>query len=332
MIKPLQIGTITVENPLVLAPMAGITDVPFRRMVRENGCGLVCSEMISANGMMYGAEKTLAYLSMTDAERPLSIQIFGKDPSIMAGAAAMAEARGADILDINFGCSVRKILKNGYGAALMKNLSSAKQLLEAVRKSISIPLTIKLRSGWDASGEDAVALARIAESCGVDAVAVHPRTVGQLFRGDADWSVIKAVKSAVAIPVIGNGDILTPGDALAMFEKTGCDGVMIGRAAISNPWIFMQVTARLENRPEPVIDLQNRLGCVLRYIDDAVAAYGEVRASRMMRSRLGWLSKGLPHAARFREDIKSIASRDQAVEYVSDYFLQAENHLARNTA
>lgn len=327
MTTQLNIGPIALENPTILAPMAGITDVPFRRMARENGCALVCSEMVSANGMVYGQEKTLGYLAMTDSEKPVSIQIFGKDPAIMADAAAMAAGRGADILDINFGCSVRKILKNEYGAALMKNLAAAQALLAAVRKAISIPLTIKMRSGWDPSGDDAVALARVAEDCGVDAVAVHPRTVGQLFRGKADWSVIAAVKEAVAIPVIGNGDIVCAEDALDMMEKTGCDGVMIGRAAVSNPWIFSEVTARLQNRKPPEITLEYRQKMILRYIDDAAAAYGEVRAARMMRSRLGWLVKGLPHAARFREDIKKIEGQDQAGAIVNDYFSEVRAHL-----
>lgn len=330
MTLPFQIGPITLDNPTVMAPMAGITDVPFRKMVRENGCALVCSEMISANGMMYGQEKTLAYLATTEAENPLSIQIFGKDPAIMADAAAMAAQRGASIIDINFGCAVRKILKNGYGAALMKDLRAAGRLLAAVRKAISIPLTIKMRSGWDASGEDAVALARVAADCGVDAVAVHPRTAGQLFRGVADWSVIAAVKQAVAIPVIGNGDIQTPADAIDMLEKTGCDAVMIGRAAISNPWIFAQVTALAENRPAAEVTLEDRYNAILRYIDDATAAYGEARAARKMRSRLGWLVKGLPHAARFREDIKGVETRGQAVEKVASYFEQAAQHMADN--
>lgn len=320
MIRPLNIGPVTLENPTVLAPMAGITDVPFRRMARENGCALVCSEMISANGMMYGQEKTLAYLAMTASEKPVSIQIFGKDPAIMADAAAMAAGAGADIVDINFGCSVRKILKNGYGAALMKDLSAAKAILDAVRNAIAIPLTIKMRSGWDASGEDAVALARIAEDCGVDAVAVHPRTVGQLFRGDADWSVIAAVKKALAIPVIGNGDVVSAGDAADMMRQTGCDAVMIGRGAVSNPWIFQQAASLLENRPAPEVRAEDRLHVILRYIDDAVNTYGEARAAKKMRSRLGWLVKGMPHAARFREEIKQIETRSQARTLVADYF------------
>ncbi len=327
MTRQINIGPVTLENPTILAPMAGITDVPFRRMARENGCALVCSEMISANGMIYGQEKTLAYLTMSDSEKPVSIQIFGKDPAIMADAAAMAAGRGADIIDINFGCSVRKILKNGYGAALMKDLSAATILLETVRSAVSTPLTIKMRSGFDASGEDAVALARIAEDCGVDAVAIHPRTVSQLFRGRADWSVITAVKKAISIPVIGNGDIVQPEDALDMIEKTGCDAVMIGRGAVSNPWIFQQVTALLKSRPAPDIHLEERCNMILRYVKDAMEAYGETRAARMMRSRLGWLVKGMPHAARFREDIKQIETHSQATEIVSEYFTRIGKHM-----
>jgi len=326
------IGKLILENRTVLAPMAGITDVPFRRMARKNGCALVCSEMVSANGMVQGSPKTLAYLAVSEDERPVSIQIFGKDPAVMAEAAVMAEERGADIIDINFGCSVRKILKNGYGAALMKDLPAAEKMLGAVRKAISVPLTIKIRSGWDASGNEALELARMAEGTGVDAVAVHPRTVSQLFRGYADWSVIRKVSQAVSVPVIGNGDIMTPEDCRDMLLQTGCEAVMIGRAAVSNPWIFRQTAALLSNRPVPETSPEDRRRALLEYIDNVVDAIGEERASKKMRSRLGWLVKGLPHAARFREEIKGIETKQQAKLLVSDYFNAIAGKMERDQA
>ncbi|MGM0454172.1 MAG: tRNA dihydrouridine synthase DusB [Thermodesulfobacteriota bacterium] len=316
----IHIGNVKLQQPTVMAPMAGITDVPFRRLVKEAGCGLVCTEMVSANGLVYDSEETFRYLKHTEQERPVSIQIFGKDPAVMADAAAIVAANGADIVDINFGCSVKKILKNGAGAALMQNMADAEKLLQTVRAAISVPLTIKMRTGWESSGEDAVRLAQTAEAAGVDAVSIHPRTARQKFRGTADWSVIAAVKEKVNIAVIGNGDVTSAEDALSMFAQTGCDAVMIGRAAVRNPWIFPQVTAELEGRTFPEISLAQRYDVIIGYIDDAMRAYGELRASRMMRSRLGWLVKGLSHATRFRESITKISSRDEAVALIDDYF------------
>jgi len=315
-----KIGSLCIENTTVLAPMAGITDMPFRRLVKETGCGLVCSEMISANGLMYGSKKTERYLCHTDVEKPISVQIFGKDPAIMADAAAFVASRGADIIDINFGCSVKKVLRNGYGAALMQDPKGAEALLSAVRKVIDIPLTIKIRTGWDPSGEDAMSISRIAENCGVDAICVHPRTAPQLFRGTADWSLIAAIKRQASIPVIGNGDIALADDAMRMQGETGCDAVMIGRAALSNPWIFSGVIALMADRPTTDIAPADRQAAIWRYIDDCVNCYGEQRACRMLRSRLGWLVKGLPHATRFRERAKLIGDRDEAKGIVGDYF------------
>jgi len=215
----MKIGTVTLDNNVILAPLAGITNLPFRLMAKQAGCGLVCSEMVSSHGLVYKSGKTEQMLDSAAEEKPLSVQIFGARPDIMAEAAAMVEAMGADILDINFGCAVRKVVKTGSGVALMNTPEIAQALLKAVRKTIRIPLTIKIRSGWDASGEQALHIARIAEDCGVDAVAVHPRTARQLFSGRADWSIIAAVKEKVAIPVIGNGDIFSAGDAVNMLRK-----------------------------------------------------------------------------------------------------------------
>lgn len=310
--QPLKIGVVTLDNPTVLAPLAGITDLPFRSIVKETGCALVCSEMISANGICHRSPKTLRMLASRPQERPLSVQLFGADPAVMAQAAQTVEAGGADILDINFGCAVRKIVKTGSGVALMKTPGLAERILQSVRKAVGIPLTIKIRSGWDASGSQALEIARLAEACGVDAVTVHPRTAGQAFRGKSDWALIAAVKAALSIPVIGNGDIVVPEDALAMIAQTGCDGVMIGRAALRSPWIFAQIIALLEGAKPPMPDTAQRLEMMTRYVRAAVDHYGETHACRILRTRLGWFVKGLPRSSKFRETCAHLTSQAQA--------------------
>lgn len=317
--NPLAIGSVALDNPAILAPLAGITDLPFRMIVKETGCALVCSEMISANGLVHRSPKTLKMLSSTAVEKPLSVQIFGNEPALMAEAARMVEESGADILDINFGCAVRKIVKTGSGVVLMKTPGTAESLLRAVRRAIRIPLTIKIRSGWDPSGDQALEIARIAQACGVDAIAVHPRTAAQGFRGKADWSLIAAVKKAVSLPVIGNGDIVAPEDALSMIEKTGCDGVMIGRAALRAPWIFTQVIELMGGRLPSKPDKAARREMMIRYLRAAVGYYGETHACRIMRSRLGWFAKGLRYSSRFRESITRLRSEARAIELINEF-------------
>lgn len=313
------IGNVYAGSQTVLAPLAGITDLPFRRVAKEYGAGLVCSEMISANGLVYGSGKTVKMLDSLPEEKPLSVQIFGSDAVIMAKAAAIVENSGADILDINCGCSVRKILKTGSGSALMKHPETAAAVLKAVRGAVSIPVTIKIRSGWDPSGIQALEISRMAQDCGVDAVAVHPRTATQGFRGNADWSIIREVKKAVGIPVIGNGDISEPQDALDMLEATGCDAVMIGRAAIANPWIFGQINALVEGRLPAPVGLERKFDMMLVYLHGAVQYYGETHACRIMRSRLGWFVKGMRYSSRFRESIKRISNQAEAEALIINY-------------
>jgi tRNA-dihydrouridine synthase B len=324
----MQIGNLTLDNNVILAPLAGITNLPFRLLAKASGCGLVCSEMISANGLVYRSGKTEQMLNSVPEEKPLSVQIFGSDPGIMAEAAAIVESKGADIVDINFGCSVRKVIKTGAGVALMRAPDQAKALLAAVRKAIRIPLTIKIRSGWDASGREALNIAGIAQDCGVDAIAVHPRTAGQQFRGRADWSIIAAVKKNVGIPVIGNGDIVSARDALKMLEETGCDAVMIGRKAIGNPAIFSQVLARI-NGEEPVReDLSHRFDMMTHYFKASVDYMGEEAACRMMRSRLGWFTRGVRNSSKFRESIKHLSSAEEGIELIGAYRDSLLNELA----
>jgi len=324
-----KIGTLTLENKTILAPLAGITNLPFRLIAKEQGCALVCSEMISAYGLVRNSKKTVQMLASSPAEKPLSIQLFGVEPDVMAEAATMVEASGADVLDINFGCSVKKIIKIDAGAALMRSPAAAEALIKAVRNAVKIPFTIKIRTGWEKSGKQALHLAEVAEACGVDAIAVHPRTATQGFGGTADWPLIGAVKQRVSIPVIGNGDIWTAADALNMIEETGCDFIMIGRGAIGNPWIFREVQARLDGRSLPPADLALRFDTMQRYLAATVEYFGEKQACFMMRSRLGWFVKGLPYSSKFREAIKQISSQKQALALMQSYrdSIQAEEDL-----
>lgn len=319
-IRIMKIGSLTFSNPLVMAPMAGITNLPFRRIVKEMGCALVTTEMISANGLVRHGTKTESLLESIPSEHPLSVQLFGSDPKTMAEAAVIAAEKGADIIDVNFGCSVKKVLKNGAGAALMRNLHLSRTLLAEARKALSIPLTIKIRTGWTPSGEDALALARIAEECGVDAVTIHPRTATQKFGGSADWSVIARIKEKTAIPVIGNGDVQTPRDVLRMFAETGCDGVMIGRGAVGNPWLFRQSLKLLHNTTPSPVTLDMRKEVMLKHIVYAVEYWGEYRAALMSRSLLPKYVKSFPHCGRFRKEVAQVTTNQEMIDSVCRYF------------
>ena len=318
------IGGLKLVNPVVAAPLAGITHLPHRLLAKAAGCGLVCSEMVSANGLVQQSAKTRELLRSDPAEKPLSVQIFGARPDILAAAAQIVEEYGADVIDINFGCSVKKVLKGGAGAALMREPAAAEKILMAVRRAVRIPLTIKIRSGWDSSGVQALETAQIAEACGMDAVAVHPRTARQGFAGKADWALIAAVKKAVSLPVIGNGDVVSPATAAAMMVETGCDAVMIGRAAIGNPWIFAQVRAHLADEPLPAVDLALRRRTIVLYMRELVEQFGEKRGCRMMRSQLGWFVKGLPFSGRFRESIRQVSSLEEATGRINAYWSSIE--------
>ncbi|MFO8084442.1 MAG: tRNA dihydrouridine synthase DusB [Desulfobacterales bacterium] len=325
----MNIDSIQIKRGAVLAPMAGITNLPHRLLAKAAGASLVCSEMVSANGLIRDSWKTIRLLDSHVDEKPLSAQMFGTDPLIMAEAASMMESLGADIVDINFGCSVKKVVKTGAGVALMKNAGHAEKILKTVRKAIGIPLTIKVRSGWDISGRQALEIAKIAEYCGVNAIAIHPRTAAQAFRGKADWSVIAKIKQNVSIPVIGNGDINTWQDAVRMSRKTGCDAVMIGRSAIGNPFLFTQTAAAFNGEIPPENNLHNRLEQIRKYLRSSVEYLGEKNAMYMMRSRLGWFVKGLPYNCRFREAIKHLAAESEALELIASYQRDIEKFLSQ---
>jgi tRNA-dihydrouridine synthase B len=318
----IRIGAVAISQPTVFAPLAGISDLPMRLMAKAAGCGLVYSEMVSANALVQGPAKTMELLRSIPAEKPLAIQIFGSDPAIMAEAARRVVKIGADIVDINFGCSVKKILKSGAGAALMKEPHKAAALLRAVRAAIDVPLTIKLRTGWDTSGEQALLLARIAQDCGVDAIAIHPRTARQGFSGRSDWNLITRLKAQSTIPIIGNGDVVTAGDALAMFAQTGCDAVMVGRAAIGNPFIFAQIGDLLAGRSARSIAAAERIALMSGYAAEAIDHLGETRACRILRSRLAWFVKGLPHAGHFRHAIRRLSTRQEAESLIAAFGAQ----------
>jgi nifR3 family TIM-barrel protein len=315
----MKIGSVFIDNGAVLAPLAGITNLPFRAIAKRAGAAMVCSEMVSSEGLIRSCRKTRKLVACSADEKPLSVQIFGSKPDVMAEAGMIVESMGADILDVNFGCSVRKVLRTGAGSALMKDLRRSEAILKAIRKAVRIPLTIKIRSGWDRSGQQAVTLSLIAQDCGVDAICVHPRTAQQGFSGKSDWGVIRAVKKALAIPVLGNGDIVSVSDALDMKDQTACDAVMIGRAAIGNPWIFSQISAYFNHRKAPLISLSDHFKMIRHYIDTSVEFIGEHHACRMMRSRIGWFFKHFPYSSRFRESIKKLQSRQEAMEKISAY-------------
>jgi nifR3 family TIM-barrel protein len=315
----MNIGAVETDNFTVLAPLAGITNLPMRLLAKRAGCGLVCSEMVSSNGLVYGSEKTVQLLDSAPEEKPLSVQIFGSNPEIMADAARIVQDSGADIVDINFGCSVKKILKSNSGSALMKDPQLSRRILNSVRRVVAIPLTIKIRTGWEPSGKQAMEIARLAEDCGVDAIAVHPRTATQAFRGEANWSIIAELKKVLSIPVIGNGDVRAPEDALRMVAETGCDGVMVGRAAIGNPFIFDQILSFSSKRPSTEPDDRQRIDMMLHYLRASIAYLGEETACRMMRSRLCWFVKGMRNAGQFRHAIRFLRSEKEAIDLITQY-------------
>ena len=305
--EKLTIGNVTLENNLVLAPMAGVTDLPFRVLCKEQGAGLICMEMVSAKGIYYNNKNTEILLTTTEEERPVSLQLFGSDPQIMSEMAKKIEERPFDILDINMGCPVPKVVNNGEGSALMKNPKLVYEIVSQIVKAIQKPVTVKIRKGFDEEHVNAVEIAKIAEEAGAAAVAVHGRTREQYYSGKADWDIIRRVKEAVSIPVIGNGDILTAQDALDMKRQTNCDGFMIGRGAQGNPWIFRQILHSLETGEElSKPSMEEVTEMLLRHARAQIAFKGEVVGIREMRKHAAWYTSGYKNSAKLRGKINEV--------------------------
>lgn len=300
----MKIGNLEIQTPLALGPMAGVTDLPFRLLCKEQGCGILYSEMVSAKAILYNNKKTKDLLAIDEDEHPIGIQLFGSDPDIMAEIAGRVSYGACDFIDINMGCPVPKIVNNGEGSALMKNPKLVEEILTALVKKVKKPVTVKFRKGFDDDHINAVEIARIAESCGVSAVAVHGRTRAQFYSGKADWDIIRQVKEAVKIPVIGNGDIFTPEDAKRMLYETGCDGLMIARGAKGNPWIFSRTLHYLETGellgPPDKEELKET---ILRHAQLQIQFKGEYLGLCEMRKHLSWYTVGLPHSSSLRNDV-----------------------------
>ena len=316
MIQTLKIGDVSLKNNLILAPMAGVTDLPFRLLCKEQGAGLLCMEMVSAKAIYFNNKNTEELLTIDDREPPVSLQLFGSDPDIISEMAKKIENRPFSILDINMGCPVPKVAGNGEGSALMKNPKLVEEIVSKTAKAIKKPVTVKIRKGFDDEHINAVEIARIAESAGAAAVAVHGRTREQYYSGKADWDIIRQVKEAVKIPVIGNGDVTSPEAARQRMETTGCDGIMIGRGAQGNPWIFRQILHWMETgEEEPKPDLEEVKAMILRHARMLVEYKGAYTGIREMRKHVAWYTAGYPNSAKLRARVNEIESLE-ALEHL----------------
>lgn len=310
--ETLKIGNVTLENNIILAPMAGVCDLPFRVLCKEQGAGLLCMEMVSAKGIYYRNRNTEILLATVPEERPVSLQLFGADADIMSEMAKRIEERPFDILDINMGCPVPKVVNNGEGSALMKQPKLAYEIISKMVKAIEKPVTVKIRKGFDDAHVNAVEIAKIAEEAGAAAIAVHGRTREQYYSGKADWDIIRQVKEAVSIPVIGNGDILTAQDVYEMRRQTGCDGFMIGRGAQGNPWIFRQILHYMETGNElPKPGIREVADMVLRHARAQIAFKGELMGMREMRKHAAWYTSGYKNSAKLRGKINEVETYGQ---------------------
>ena len=317
--KTLKIGTVELENPYILAPMAGVTDLPFRLLCKEQGAGLLCMEMVSAKAIQYNNKNTKALLEIHPEELPVSLQLFGSDPDVISEIAKRIEELPFSILDINMGCPVPKIVKNGEGSALMKNPKLVYEIVRKTARAIQKPVTVKIRKGFDDTCINAVEIAKIIEDAGGKAVAVHGRTREQYYSGKADWDIIRQVKEAVSIPVIGNGDVFTPEDAKRMVEETGCDGIMVARGAKGNPWIFREIAEYLETGRKPPRPSADELkAMILRHGQMMLEFKGETAGMREMRKHVAWYTAGYPNSAALRNDINTVSTMDELTALIGE--------------